>query len=250
MKINRIRIFCLSVFCIFAFSACSMINSRNESSSINYQKTINALQQQLQTQDNGNNSQDSSPTPGETEAILEPTFTPFPTATQDPNPTLVLPFSDNFDIGLDSAWRIDYGNPIVLDGRLAAAGDQLVIEIGNSSLSRYTLEFDVWGKDENYCGMGYFEYVTINFSPTLQYIFNYVDYSGSGGWNDFENNEWTRVSRKDGLECGQMRFIVDNTSYQLYINGQLIDQLVYTGAQGPLVITIDETVTIDNLEIK
>lgn len=244
----RKSIFCLSFFCITTLlivSACSFLPSREDDTTANLQQTITSLENQLQSQNQN-----------ETLEVLlenEPVITAAPVIAEtptDPYPPLILPFEDNFDNGLNSQWRIDFGQPIIIDGRLAPSGDELVIEIGNRDLKQYTLELDVWGKDPDYCGFGYFEYLTLNFSPTLRYSFAYTDYIGDGKWETYEEDDWNQVSRKSGFDCGRFRFVVNNSSYQLFINGQLSDELVYTEALGPLLISLDENVTIDNLSIK
>jgi len=178
------------------------------------------------------------------------TLTDQPEITQDPDPDLALPFQDSFDQGLNPLWRIVVGKPMILDGRLTPVSDQLRIEIGNTRLNQYTLEMDMWGKEKDYCGFGYSNHLTINFSPNLRFSYGYTDSNGRLVWDTFENNEWKEIARFDGLECGRLKVNVSNDSYSVLINGQLVNELKLDPAVGPLSIGIDEGVTIDNLEIK
>ncbi|MBK8932227.1 MAG: hypothetical protein IPM76_07905 [Chloroflexi bacterium] len=124
------------------------------------------------------------------------------------------------------------------------------MEIGNTSLNNYVLEMDVRGEDANYCGFGYWNYLKLNFAPALQYQFGYTDSNGRAKWLINDSGNWTEILRQDDLDCGRFRFVVTGNSYKVYINGQLAGELISDYAEGPLLVQIDDSVFIDNFEIK
>lgn len=193
-------------------------------------------------------SQVGSP-PESPDSDSEPVLTPTISATRvDMNPPLQLPFTDNFDQGLRSEWRVINGRPLVSEGRLTSAVDELSIEIGNSTLTDYTLQLDVGGKTS--CSHGYGDYLTITFSPTLRFSYHYIDFGGRLIWSTYDSKDWTEISRQDHLDCGRFEIKVSGNKYQLLINGSLASDLVFEPAQGPLLMSIDEHVFIDNLEVR
>lgn len=179
------------------------------------------------------------------------TNTPTPTpGFVDLNPELTLPFYDDFDNGLSPIWRVISGMPLVTDGRLTSATDELRLEIGNTALQNYTLEMDIWGEKSDYCGFGYWKYLTIGFSPKLRFQFSYVDYDGRLVWYTYTANEWKEIQSYNNLECGRLKIEVSGNSYRVSIQSELVSEMVAAPAQGPLYIGIDDSVTIDNLSIR
>lgn len=180
-----------------------------------------------------------------------PIETATPSATRaDTNPPLALPFIDGFDQGLRPEWRIINGRPLVSEGRLTSAVDELSLEIGNTSLQNYTLSFDASGEYGNGCGGGYGNDLVIGFSPTQILSYYDTDFSGRLRWYTFDNNDWVEIDEQDGLVCGHFEIDVFGNSYQVRINGSLASELIYEPAQGPLLVSIDENIYIDNLEIR
>lgn len=180
-----------------------------------------------------------------------PIETATPSATRaDTNPPLALPFFDGFDQGLRPEWRIINGRPLVSEGRLTSAVGELSLEIGNTSLQNYTLSFDASGEYGNGCGGGYGDDLVIGFSPTLRLSYYKTDFSGSLRWYTFDNNDWVMIAKQDGIDCGHFEIVVLGNSYQVLVNGSLGSELVFEPAQGPLLMSIDEHVFIDNLEVR
>lgn len=92
---------------------------------------------------------DIPPIPTETSVIFPsdtppPSETPFPTDTPPPSatPTESFAFYDDFSDGLDSAWNIVYGKPVVADGQLVA-GEETLLSVGDPAWMNYQIEFDV-----------------------------------------------------------------------------------------------------------
>lgn len=178
-----------------------------------------------------------------------PIETATPSATRaDTNPPLALPFFDGFDQGVRPEWRVINGRPLVSEGRLTSAVDELSLEIGNTTLQNYTLSFDVSGDDS--CGNGYGNDLVLGFSPTQSLSSRYTDFSGRLRWLTFDDNQWVEIDEQDGIDCGHFDINVFGNSYQVRVNGSLASELVYEPAQGPLLVSIDEGVYIDNLEIR
>lgn len=113
MRKNSFNLLVCCVVIFLILSACSLLPSREDETAAILQQTITSLENQLQSQNQTEapeGLQDNEPAITAAPIILE---TPI-----DPYPTLILPFEDNFDSGLDSTWRIDFGQPIILDGKL------------------------------------------------------------------------------------------------------------------------------------
>lgn len=170
------------------------------------------------------------------------------TPTIDPHPPLSLPFRDNFDQGLDPTWRIINGRPLIDKGKLTAASGELALEIGNSSLTNYTLELDIIGEQEGRCGR-WGRSLTIGLAPGLQYKYTQRG-SGTGVWLTYDGGRWTEISRQAGLDCGRFRFEIAGSAYKVFINGQLSGDLIFEPAQGPLLLKIEQGIFINNLEIR
>ncbi|NLI41380.1 MAG: hypothetical protein GX421_09405 [Caldisericales bacterium] len=161
-----------------------------------------------------------------------------------------LPFTDDFNDGLAAEWNIVSGIPVILDGRLGVASDDMAIELNNFNLDNYTLEMDVWGEETDYCGFGYFKYLMVGFSPKLRFKFSYTDYSGDLTWEAYTSDEWKKINRYDDLDCGRFKIVVSGSSYRIFIKGELVSEIILTPAEGPLTIYLDDGVTVDNLSIK
>lgn len=154
-----------------------------------------------------------------------------------PIPSLSLPFQDNFDNGIRPEWRVLSGQPVVVDGRLGAATDEVALEIGDSSLSNYVVELDFAGLDGLDLIMGR--------------NIRYNTYHSENRWEAFQDNKWVYIGRGTPRgRTGHMRLIVQGNSYSVYRNGEALDQLSYgLPVGGPFGIRIDKAVFIDNLSI-
>lgn len=179
----------------------------------------------------------------------EPETTPTPSATRaDTNPPLALPFADNFDQGPSPEWRIINGRPLVSNGRLTSAVDELSLEIGNTMLADYTLTVSVSGDDS--CSTGSWNYLDLGFSPTLRMTYTNGGLYGRLTWWTLNDDEWSEIDEQDRLDCGRFEVAVFGNSYQVRLNGTVVSELVFEPASGPLVLGIDEGVYIDDLEIR
>lgn len=87
-----------------------------------------------------------------------PTYTPFPTipqtATQissSPTPTIQLPFSDNFDNGINPFWKTVTGTWRMVNGQLTAdpSNNYVTILVGDNQWTDYVIDVDVHKTDTN-----------------------------------------------------------------------------------------------------
>jgi hypothetical protein len=78
-----------------------------------------------------------TPRSTETNTPLPPTQTETSTATENPNV-----FFDDFADGLDPAWTVVSGNPMVVNEQLTSS-DAAVLSIGNPLWTNYEIEFDI-----------------------------------------------------------------------------------------------------------
>ena len=173
-----------------------------------------------------------------------------PTPTVDPHPDLVLPFEDNFNDGLNPEWRlIGSGEPVLVDGKLTAtSGGEVSLEIGNSNLVDYTLEFDL---------------ITSGSSGHLKFYFTSTRALQINNnrmiWSEFEENSWQETSRHNtnitwlwGNNNYRIRIIRSGDYYEIFKDGALEHTMRYGDPSGSkLIINIrNNNIAIDNLVIK
>jgi hypothetical protein len=80
-----------------------------------------------------------------------PTYTPqkIPTTTSKPQPTMLLPFQDTFDLRLGQEWQPILGTWRVVNGHLTTDdnNDWRRIFVGDTAWQNYAVEVDVWSED-------------------------------------------------------------------------------------------------------
>lgn len=165
----------------------------------------------------------------EVEAIVV-VDTPAPTV--DPNPALQLPFSDNFDAGLRPEWRIVGSSPIFVDGKLIGGdGSTATIEIGNSTLKDYSIQFNISTTRENsFRWGGYNSNLELFLHPDLKVEFWSADLAGRITWFRLENSEWKRIHRDEFVADDlSNNFIIDvsGNSFVVTMDGEQVGNLVY-----------------------
>lgn len=169
---------------------------------------------------------------------VTPTDTSIPTAA----PSFPLPFIDNFTGGLKSDWKVISGDPIITNGRLGTATEEVTLELGDDSLCDYALEFDYFGYPDD---------VIFAFARDFRYV---MHYSGAGyeQWQVFRNNKWSRIAEGPGVgEKGHMQIMKIGSTYSLSINGKAYFDVTYGNPVcNPLQLTIsDDDDFLDNLSI-
>lgn len=173
-----------------------------------------------------------------------------PTATQDPHPDLELPFEDNFNEGMRPEWRIQgSGEPVLVDGKLTAtSGGKVSLEIGNSTLREYTLEFDLITSGTHGKLMFYFTSVRALEINDYRMI-----------WYEFEENAWQETSRHStnikwswSSRNFRIRIVRNGDYYEIYKDGALEHTMKYGDLSGSkLIISIENNnIAIDNLIIR
>lgn len=188
---------------------------------------------------------------------VSPTSVPPPTAEpvqstqpapeiQDFNPSLSLPFSDNFDNGLNPEWRVMSGSPVVVGGKLQTL-EELTIEIGNNNLTSYQLDFDCCGGSSGQ--------TTVTIGRKLRFWFNDCGVNcGYGGWEGYSNDTWQKLERFDLMGTpGHFTIIVSGSTCQLYAKTGLVSEITFIALNGPVSITLTKEAVspeIDDLVIK
>lgn len=161
----------------------------------------------------------------------------------DPYPQLSLPFFDNFDNGFSSEWRIVNGQPIVSNGYLGAATDDVILEIGNNSLSNYTVSFDY---KDTYNGT-WLGGVSLIIAQKVKF-----ETQGCPHWQALVDNKWTQISECERqIEIpGKLRLTVNGNTYNVYINGTPVSGITYGETlSGSFSIYVEQRTLVDNLTI-
>lgn len=178
----------------------------------------------------------ATPTPTGT-----PTITPTPTSSNTPTPsatpTATPLFEDDFDSGLNPAWQIISGEPILVNGRLTA-NQETWLAIGDSSWTNYVIEFRrVSDQVSGGCGSGnkiafrvqdidnyyayFWHYCESGFQRAINGNVSNIP-GGTGNTRDWHNFRFT-------INGGQFEARLDNvtrTYFDLgYTNGGLLLKL-------------------------
>jgi hypothetical protein len=176
-------------------------------------------------------------------ATLSPTETPtqpvvLPT---EPNP-FPLPFSDNFDNELSSEWQVLSGTPIISNGALESAGDDLTIQTGYIDTEVYSMSFDF------YCNFS----LDAVFAETVKMSFRW------GMWRlqMFANNKWQTIEDVDGPNTCKMNTLqkvqinVSGSTYEFVFAGEKVYEGTFgKPSRGPITLTLDEYQRIDNVAL-
>lgn len=160
-----------------------------------------------------------------------------------PVSSLPLPFEDNFDSGLRPEWQVVAGQPVVANGSLKPAGyDMLAVQVGDEFLgSNFSISMD-WYR----CTSIYAD-VIITLGEQIRFRFDGSNFY----WEAFQNNEWVSLQRDDTPSCqGSMQFRVAGNDYSIQDNGELFFSGIYgQPPSGPVMLSLEEAVTIDNFRI-
>lgn len=154
-----------------------------------------------------------------------------------------LPFSDDFDKGLKPEWKILGGNPVITNGLLKSAKDDLIIQIGDESNGNYSISLD-W-----MCNWG----LTIVFGNRIRFY-----YGGNVWyWQAYDNNQWTTITdidpwricvSSDSMET--MVVSVMGNQYQIFHAGSIAFEGSYgQHVTGPVTIVVPSFQTIDNFQM-
>ena len=123
-----------------------------------------------------------------------PTITPTPTFTPAPTLALTLPFTDNFDQGLNSAWfqPISQVNWFVSNKRLTLSGlpgrQDLFIFVGDTTWTNYKIDLDFWF--DRYTGtIG----VIVRSDPPSQMSLRFVVGTYVVMWQKWQDGSWQTI---------------------------------------------------------
>ena len=191
-------------------------------------------------------TQSMTSVPSETAAPTE-TVAPIETPTlaivlpTEPSP-LPLPFTDNFDTGLRSEWQVLSGTPIISNGILKSANDDLTIQTGYINTENYSVGFDF------YCNFS----LSVVFAETVKVRFVWSKWE----IQTFDNNRWHTIDEIRDLNTCKMNTLqrveinVTKNVYDFVFNGEKVYEGKFGNANlGPLTITLDEYQRFDNLTI-
>jgi hypothetical protein len=178
-----------------------------------------------------------------------------PTATVSPTETLTLPvvvptepkvfplpFADNFDNGLSREWQILSGSPIISNGILEAAGDDLTIQTGYIDTENYSVSLDF------YCNFS----LDVVLAETVKMSFRW------GIWRlqMFDSNRWQTIEEVDGPSTCKMNTLqkvqinISGSMYEFIFAGEKVYEGIFGNpSRGSVTLTLDEYQHIDNVAI-
>lgn len=159
-----------------------------------------------------------------------------------PISSLELPFSDDFNDGLDDSWRAVDGDPVINNGQLGAISGSVTVEIGDNTLENLILEFDYYNFN-NWRGINLY-FSDLNF---------WMDYYRCS-WSVFIDNKWDEFAsgcNNPGTTVnGQLQVTVTGNKYSIFNDGLPFVEVVQGNPhKGPIRIAIAEGAYIDNVSI-
>jgi DNA-binding CsgD family transcriptional regulator len=195
------------------------------------------------------------PIPPTTTALLPDTSTPpptpaIPTSTNAPSTTSAnVLFADNFDAGLNPAWKTVLGQPISADGKLASHSREIWLALDNN-WDNYQVSFDAL---TNTSGTDFFE----AFSPRFVDPNNLVGFSIANDrtyWYYRQQGKVTRVDatfRDAGMDItSHVILTVRGDAFEVEINGTKRGSVIDTQIPGgQLAIHLYKGAWIDNFVI-
>jgi hypothetical protein len=180
-----------------------------------------------------------------TATLPQATITPLSTVTSPPN----LLFEDDFDTGLDPAWQILSGNPLVVNDSLTT-DQQTWIIVGDSSWMNYTIKFDADASSCWFYGKG--NVIAVRFVNLDNMIaFKWVDCESA--WYIVENGIWNEVpNSRFGPGYGLLRITinVEGDQFIIYVGDQKQTSFI-SGKfpNGRVGLRLDPNTLIDNFNI-
>lgn len=151
---------------------------------------------------------------------------------------------DNFDNGLRPEWNVSSGQPIIAEGRVTAAVDNLTLEIGEN-LTRYTVEFDYDPVSSNGCCDP--RRISLVLANKLRYDFSAYD----SDWQELQQDKWVGIDHDGGLPpSGHFMLKVDPPHYTVFADKKKIREIIYgSPISGSLAISLLKTTYIDNFSL-
>lgn len=150
-------------------------------------------------------------------------------------------FFDDFDEGQRPEWEVRTGQPFFGNGRLGAATHELIVAIGDESLTDYSIEFDYWNLATNY--------IDLLIAPEVHYLRD----TRWSKWFERVNNEWieTLFDLSDAPQNGHLGISRKGSTISIFLNSELSYEYTYSGelSAGPLVIGFEDEVQIDNFSL-
>jgi len=198
-----------------------------------------------------------TPLPTDTVAPSEtpfPTDTPPPSDTPTPSPVPTEPPAvfDDFANGLNPAWIVVYGKPVVSNERLTAS-ELTLLSVGDPTWTNYQVEFDVQmgrftcGRDPSFVGVR-----GSDVDNMLAFTFTPCD----SDWNSVINGQWSPIP---GTKLGNqgyidvlVHFIVKVEGNKIVIREQsnILGSIVDTDhVSGNVYLRIKPDTTFDNFKI-
>jgi hypothetical protein len=192
--------------------------------------------------------------PANTEVI--PTNTAvIPTLTPSPQPTAIpksgVLFEDNFDTGLSPLWEVVSGEPIIVNGKLAASQDTWIV-VGDPNWTNYSVE---------YVADSFFNYLNFDYNVTAVRVMDMgnmyaAEWSSSQiVWLKVENGQWNEIpesnTKMDGARVNSHRITVNKNIITVFVNG--IQKFYFVDSKythGRIGIMIHEGTQIDNFKVR
>lgn len=184
----------------------------------------------------------SPPTSTPTETNT-PTVTPTLTPSQTPTATPL--FEDNFDSGLNPAWRVISGEPILVNGRLTANADTW-LAVGDSSWTNYVVQFRrVSDQVSGGCGSG--NVIAFRVQDRDNYI-SYFWHFCSSGFQVAQNGIVTNQPGGTGntRDWHDFSFTVNGGQYEARLNNVIRTYFDLRYTNGGLMLKLKNNTVIDD----
>ena len=187
-----------------------------------------------------------NPTANQTNTIVIPTNTTVPTnapvPTNMPAPKISLPFSDNFESGINSPWSVESGNWFVTDSGASISINDIYADAGSividdPSLTDYKLRVKVHTPHMYAASQGQFGVIVRYGSNRDQNIIFYMDSNGRFRWAyidslsdlSFYEPPITGIDKDAGSTDVTLEIEVIGNTFIARVDGAKVDQFSMSG---------------------
>ncbi len=191
----------------------------------------------------------------ETEAEESPQEIPEGVPEQDAPGTPVPGFTDNFDNGLDPAWSIIYGQPVITNGQLTSNIDTGIVA-GDASWENYQIDFDVDTSQTNCPFMDSSNSVGVrvgDFDHAYWFVFTGCEAAWSsfaGGVNNGTPDVFPDTTVNTSKGTKHITIKVDETKMSAYENGSLLSSIIDSKFHtGGIFLQVEAQTLFDNFKV-
>lgn len=225
---------------------------------IAFEPTRSLLTENVPTQPPATDAPTQQPTQGIAPLIVPtdtlasvPTDTT-PTATLAPTPQSMVLFEDNFDDGLADEWTVEYGSPVLVDGKLSAS-EETWFSVGDPSWTDYIVSFWLVTPNSPWYNTGN-NIIGVR-APDLDNMIAYRFASYEGDFRIRKSGTWNEIPGTGGRGYGVynklVKLVVEGEKITIYVGDKkLLDYINTEFPQGKVYLRLKQGAQIDDFVVE